>query len=462
VSLRRRRVTVAVAVAIAVLSGGAAGLLSFGRGEKAEAAASAPTAPVLSPRRAPVVLRTLVADTRLAARVDTLMRSLSATSCVVVRADAATILSRRPDALLTPASALKLTTAAAFLSNAGGKGHFTTTLTGKRPDSNGTVASNVVIVGGGDPLLATSGYVVTRKHPPKPATDVAQFVTALQRAGVKHIAGGIGVYDGVFDSERRVPTWSAGYTATGDVGPLGALAIDDGFSSYAPLVAAPDPALAAGTTIKAALVAAGIAVDGNVFRVAEKPTSATLASVASAPYVDVVGEMLRESDNNTAELLLKELARRAGTSPATRTAGVAARAAALKKLGIDPSGVQAIDGSGLDRSDRASCDELMATLTTRPGGYDLEQMLAVAGQTGTLNDRFTSSPLSGKLRAKTGSLDGVTALVGIADPDAKVKLRFVFISNGAFSDAGGKALQDRLVAALATYENVPSAEELAP
>jgi D-alanyl-D-alanine carboxypeptidase/D-alanyl-D-alanine-endopeptidase (penicillin-binding protein 4) len=320
----------------------------------------------------------------------------------------------------------------------------------------------VVIAGAGDPLVATNGYVVTRKHPPKPATDVSEFVTALQRAGVRHVTGSIGVYDGVFDSERRVPTWSTGYTATGDVGPIGALVVDDGFSSYAPLVAAPDPAVAAGNTIRAALVAAGIAVDGGVVRVDKKPAGATIASVESAPYADVVGEMLRESDNNTAEALLKELAHRAGVTPATRRAGVAARAAALRKLGVPSDAVQAIDGSGLDRSDHTTCGALMQTLTTRPGGYDLEQMLAVAGQTGTLDDRFLGSPLRDKLRAKTGSLDGVTALVGVADPAAPVKLRFAFISNGTFTDSGGKALQDRLVAALATYEQVPAAQELAP
>jgi D-alanyl-D-alanine carboxypeptidase/D-alanyl-D-alanine-endopeptidase (penicillin-binding protein 4) len=242
---------VAVATVIALASGALAGRLSF-RSAKADALTATPAVAVLSPRRAPEVLHALIADTRLATRLDSLMGSVAPTSCAVVSADNSRIVSIKPNQLLMPASALKLTTAAAFLSAAGGKGHFTTTIQGKRPDSNGTVASNVVVEGGGDPLLATSGYVLTRKHPPKPATDVTQFVTALQKAGVKHIAGGIGVYDGVFDSERRVPTWSAGYTATGDVGPLGALAIDDGFSSYAPLVAAPDPALAAGTTIKAA------------------------------------------------------------------------------------------------------------------------------------------------------------------------------------------------------------------
>ena len=460
---RRRRTTVVLATALALASGGASAFVTFPAGSKADAATATPTAAVLSPRRAPEALADLVAGTRLATRVDALMRSLAPTSCVVVRADDSTLLSFQPDQLLIPASALKLTTAAAFLLRAGGKGHFTTTLTGGHPDSSGVVRGDLVIAGGGDPLVATNGYVVTRKHPPKPATDVSQFVAALQRAGVKRITGRIGVYDGVFDNERRVPTWSTGYTATGDVGPIGALAVDDGFSSYAPLVAAPDPAIAAAKTIRAALLAGGIAVDGDVYRVSKKPSGDALATVESAPYADVVGEMLRESDNNTAELLLKELARRADAKAvATRRAGVVARAAALRQLGVRGDAVQAIDGSGLDRSDRTTCDALMKTLTTRPGGYDLEQMLAVAGQTGTLDDRFLSSPLVGKLRAKTGSLDGVTALVGIADPAARVKLRFAFIANGAFSDAGGKALQDRLVAALASYPQSASAQELAP
>ena len=458
---RRRRVTV-VATAVALLSGGAAGYLTVEARPTADPTFARPAVAVLSPRRAPDALRSLIAGTRLSTRVNALMRNLSATSCLVVRADDAPVFSLRPDQPLTPASSLKLTTAAAFLAKAGGKGHFATTFNGRKPDASGIVQGDVTLVGGGDPLVATSGYVLTRKHPPKPATDISQFVDALRRAGVKHITGALDVYDGAFDNERRVPSWSAGYTATGDVGPIGALVLDDGFSSYAPLVAAPDPAVAAGTAIRAALVTAGIPVDGAVSRVAKAPAATAIATVESAPYVDVVAEMLRESDNNTAEALLKEMARRASGAPGTRAAGTAARLAALRTLGIEPSGVQAIDGSGLDRSDKATCSALLATLTTRPGGYDLEQMLAVAGQTGTLDDRFTTSPLSGKLRAKTGSLDGVTALVGVADPDAPTKLRFAFVSNGAFSDAGGKALQDRLVAALSTYPDAPAAEDLAP
>jgi D-alanyl-D-alanine carboxypeptidase/D-alanyl-D-alanine-endopeptidase (penicillin-binding protein 4) len=399
-----------------------------------------------------------VADTRLGSRVTTLMRGMAKTSCVVVRRDQATLASVNPDQLLTPASALKLTTAAAFLQKLGGTEHFETLVAYPPKDSDGEVAF-LVLKGEGDPLLATPGYVETRKHPPIPFTDFAQLARKLRNAGIKRVAGGIVVSDERFDAERRVPTWSAAYTQTGDVGPIGALALNDGFSAYTPrLIAAPDPALAAGEQLRAELAALGVVVDGAVRRGANTATADNVVSLRSAPFKEVVAEMLRESDNNTAEALLKFLP--GGGRPATRAAGAAERLTLLKRLGIDASGVQAIDGSGLDRSDRASCNALLGTLTAKPGGYDVEDMLAVAGQTGTLDDRFTTSPLVGKLRAKTGSLNGVTALVGVADP--KFGLRFAFVSNGSFTDEGGKALQDRLVAALATYPEAPAAATLAP
>ncbi len=463
---RRRRLTVVLAAVVAVASGAGAGWLTVGRAAGAEELLPTPTLGVLSPRRAPEFLQTVVADTRLAGRIEALMRSLPRSSCAVVRADKATVVAVNPDQLLVAASALKLTTAAAFLAEVGGTGQFTTVVRGAKPDASGTVKGDLLVIGSGDPMLATEGYVTTRKHPPTPATDIAKLVRQIVAAGVVRVTGGIVVSDDVYDSERRVPTWSPGYTSAGDVGPIGALAVNDGFSAYAPrLIAASDPAIAAGESLRAALAAAGVTITGATRRAALPSAAAdSLASIRSAPFAEIVAEMLRESDNNTAELLLKELARQAGAAkaPVTRAAGVAARVAALRELGVNAAGVQAIDGSGLDRSNRATCSALLATLTTHPGGYDIEEMLAVAGKTGTLEDRFTTSPLVGKLRAKTGSLNNVTALVGLVDPTARVKVRFAFVSNGAFTDAGGKAIQDRLVAALATYPEAPPASALAP
>src|SRR5947199_108792 len=83
-----------------------------------------------------------------------------------------------------------------------------------------------------------------------PATDLAALAQKVYAAGVRHVAGGVGIVDDAYDNERRVPTWKPAYTTDGDVGPIGALAVDDGFMSYSPrLVAAPDPGIAAGDAL---------------------------------------------------------------------------------------------------------------------------------------------------------------------------------------------------------------------
>lgn len=458
---RGRRTVVLVSVLVAIASAAGAVALTYAPTGDSDEASTNVAAAVLSPRRAPEFLQHLVADTRLASRIEVFARSLSSTSCIAVDADKAPVYRRNADTPLTPASALKLTTAAAFLERLGGTGTFTTEVRGAKPDFAGTVSGSIALIGGGDPLLATSGYVATRRHPPTPASDIAKLAGSLRAAGVRRVTGGIAVTDSRYDAERRVPSWKSGYTTTGDVGPLGALAVDDGFSSYIPLVPASDPAIAAGEALRKALTAIGVTVEGPTTRQTPRTTN-VLARLESASFKEVVAEMLRESDNNTAELLLRELAVAAGTRPGTRAAGASERVASLAKLGVAKDAVKAIDGSGLDRSDKASCAALLATLTTEPGGVDLEELLAIAGKDGTLSDRFLASALVGKLRAKTGSLENVTALVGLADRTAPTKLRFAFISNASFSDAGGKALQDRLVELLATYPEAPKAATLAP
>jgi D-alanyl-D-alanine carboxypeptidase/D-alanyl-D-alanine-endopeptidase (penicillin-binding protein 4) len=73
----------------------------------------------------------------------------------------------------------------------------------------------------------------------------------------------------------------------------------------------------------------------------------------------------------------------------------------------------------------------------------------VAGRSGTLALRLADTPLDGKLRAKTGSLDGVSGLAGYVE--GRRALSFAFLANGSLTDAAGRLLQDRLVAVLAAY-----------
>ena len=122
-----------------------------------------------------------------------------------------------------------------------------------------------------------------------------------------------------------------------------------------------------------------------------------------------MGELLRESDNTTAELLLKEMGRRAsgGDAVGTTDAGLAAARTALAGAGLDLTGLDAHDGSGLDRADNATCSLLAGSVAKAGRQSTLAGALPVAGKTGTLTKRFVGTPVEGRLRAKTGTLSGV-------------------------------------------------------
>jgi D-alanyl-D-alanine carboxypeptidase/D-alanyl-D-alanine-endopeptidase (penicillin-binding protein 4) len=124
------------------------------------------------------------------------------------------------------------------------------------------------------------------------------------------------------------------------------------------------------------------------------------------------------------------------------------------------TGLAAVDGSGLDRSDRATCDLLLAALRTGASG-PLAAGLAVADQTGTLEKRFTGSPVAGHIRAKTGSLDGVSALSGFAQARTTT-LAFSLVLNDLPRDALGPGVWEAVGRALVAYPNAPDPKDLGP
>jgi D-alanyl-D-alanine carboxypeptidase/D-alanyl-D-alanine-endopeptidase (penicillin-binding protein 4) len=160
--------------------------------------------------------------------------------------------------------------------------------------------------------------------------------------------------------------------------------------------------------------------------------------------------MLRESDNTAAELLVKELGVVKGHEGST-PAGTRAVTEVLTDAELPTAGLRLGDGSGLEVTNQSSCAVLAAALRVpdRGGGPQLSPLLAVAGRSGTLSLRLAGTPLEGKLRAKTGSLDGVSGLAGYLD--GRRALSFAFLANGRLSDSAGRLLQDRLVALLAGY-----------
>lgn len=177
---------------------------------------------------------------------------------------------------------------------------------------------------------------------------------------------------------------------------------------------------------------------------------------------DVVGQMLRESDNLTAELLVKELGWRAG-GKGTTAAGLPVVRDALAGMGLPVEDLTTVDGSGLDRSDRASCSLLMAALARGGPSGPMAAGFPVAARDGTLAKRFHGSPAAGRLRAKTGALAGVVGLSGFVEPiDGGSPLIFSLIANELPRDALGRALQEQVGGILADYPEAPPPPELAP
>jgi D-alanyl-D-alanine carboxypeptidase/D-alanyl-D-alanine-endopeptidase (penicillin-binding protein 4) len=157
-----------------------------------------------------------------------------------------------------------------------------------------------------------------------------------------------------------------------------------------------------------------------------------------------VADMVRESDNASAELLTKELGFREADEGST-AAGVDVLRAVLDEAGLPLEGVTLVDGSGLSRADRLTCGLLTALLGEAGTGSALDRSLAVAGRTGSLTERFLDTPLVGRLRGKTGSLNGVETLAGVVETDSGRALSFAYLLNGpGTTDAGAARLQDRL------------------
>jgi D-alanyl-D-alanine carboxypeptidase/D-alanyl-D-alanine-endopeptidase (penicillin-binding protein 4) len=267
--------------------------------------------------------------------------------------------------------------------------------------------------------------------------------------------------DSRYDGQRYVPTWKPEYRTSGDIGPLGALTVNDGLSNVARKASADDPALNAAQVLTGLLTARGVSV-GPASHGAAPADAAEVASVTSPPLHSILASMLMSSDNYSAELITKELGVH-DAKQGTTAAGTAAVKAELQKVGLPVQNLALVDGSGLDRGNRITCNLLVGALSLadRPGFTTLLDGLPVAGQSGTLIDQLTAAPLAGRLRAKTGSLQGVAGLVGTVD--LGTTLHFAFVQTGDFSDEPGASIvRAKLAGIIGTFPDAPPADTLVP
>jgi D-alanyl-D-alanine carboxypeptidase/D-alanyl-D-alanine-endopeptidase (penicillin-binding protein 4) len=402
------------------------------------------TAPVPTPAGLAAGLAPLLADPALGPRV---------AATVVDARDGTTLLDRRAGELVMPASTAKLATGAAALEVLGGQTRFVTGVVA------GAVPDEIVLVGGGDSTLAMA-------RPPGGypwVASVEDLATAVAAAGVSRVSRVV-VDAGMFAEPRTAPGWKPTYVTLGNVAPVTALMVDGARLQPAtdPLIAVPrdpDPDLAAGRALLAALGGHGVAGPGaTVARGTAAAGARELATVSSPDVAELVERMLRLSDNDTAEALARHISLRLG-GPATFAGGADAVRRSVEGLGLPPGSVILGDGSGLSRDDRVQPAAVVGllVLAASPAHPELRPLLTglpVAGFAGTLVDRFrsgTAATAAGEVRAKTGTLVDVSALAGIVvDADGRL-LAFDLTADAvpAAAVSRAEAVLDRAAATLA-------------
>jgi D-alanyl-D-alanine carboxypeptidase/D-alanyl-D-alanine-endopeptidase (penicillin-binding protein 4) len=350
--------------------------------------------------------------------------------------------------MVPPASTAKLLTAAAALHVLGPSATLSTTVV------NGAVPGQVVLVGGGDPTLAGAAPDAAGTYP------VAASLAALAKSTAKALAGKtvtVGYDATLYGTPSAAEGWKPTYFTAGNVAPVSALEVDEG-RQVGLTARAPDPALAAAKQFAALLSHDGVKVTGTPTPGVGAAGGTPLAKVFSAPISALVERMLRISDNDLAESLARQVALKEHQPP-TFTGAAQGVALALAPLGIDPSTLHLVDGSGLSTSDTLQPAALVKLLVAAaaPAHTDLRAVLTglpVAGFLGTLSTRYVTSQTTvgvGAVRAKTGTLTHVSSLAGVVvDADGR-QLAFAILAGHVPSDSplASEADLDQIAATLA-------------
>ncbi|AWB84666.1 D-alanyl-D-alanine carboxypeptidase/D-alanyl-D-alanine-endopeptidase [Corynebacterium liangguodongii] len=323
-----------------------------------------------------------------------------------------------PDSPLTPASSTKILTAAAAIAELGAADTITTTVVaGSRP-------GEVVIKAAGDVWMGT------------------QRIDALA-AGIGH-ADSVMIDTSAWPDETMLPGWDPVDIDGGFVAPLEPAMLNAGRGlaeetgdvprSHTPAL---DVAQAVADRVGATTVGYGAA----------DPAAPVIASVESPDLVARLRTMMKESDNVMAEAIGREIAaHRGGTAPQATLDVLAGR-------GFDTSGVTLADSSGLSTLNRITPALLNAVVLSAVQGSELAALidaLPVAGGDGTLAERYGDLPGRGWVRAKTGTLDGTSALVGTVTSRVGNVYTFALLSNGSDVLPARRAL-DVLASVLRDY-----------
>ena len=325
-----------------------------------------------------------------------------------------------------PASTTKLFTAATALAKLGSDYQFETTLYADAV-VKGEVVGNIYLKGRADPVLQPQ--------------DVVKLGDALLQMGMKSIQGSIVVDETYLDAVWEGPGWMR------DDRPLWISALS--IREVEPNVSTMSRALACGHLLKTALIEKGVHVRGEIVSGTVPSEAHSVAKHLSPPLTDILRLMNKPSDNWIAELLFKTIGAEVIGEPGTWKKGRGVIADFLEEIMGEPPAHRFVDGSGLSRYNLLNAELLTRLLVYMYHNFEvMPEFLAslpIAGVDGTLKNRMQGVSAEKVLRAKTGTLSGVSALAGYTvTADDEVFAFGILISHYVGPARSARSIQDKI------------------
>lgn len=330
--------------------------------------------------------------------------------------DGNVLYSRNGGKRMRPASCQKLVTAISALSVLGGGYQFVTSVHLDGKAAGGTLSGNVYITGGMDPLLSSA--------------DIYGMARAIKEAGIDSIAGHVCADLSMKDDKP----YGWGWCWDDDEGPLSAL-MADGKDRFADV------------WLRAAK-SCGIALADTSVVPAQTPSSAAPLLSFSHTIDEVLLPMMKDSNNTFAECVFYNIAAAGGRKHAGRKQAAKAISGVIASAGLRSDVCQIADGSGLSLYNYVTPQVLVGLLNRAYIDEGIRQhllaALPVGGVDGTLEKRMLKTKAAGNVRAKTGTVEGVSSLSGYLITSHGHLLSFSIINQGVMKSETGKNFQDKV------------------
>lgn len=321
--------------------------------------------------------------------------------------------------MLRPASTMKLLTAITAIDKLGGSYQFRTQLYYTGKVENHTLTGDLYCVGGFDPRFNID--------------DMNAFVESIRCMGVDTIRGSIVADRSMKDADLL----GEGWCWDDDNPPLSPLTIGRNTQFVDRFIRQ--------------LVDDGVVLDVRVSD-GTLPDSAFHLCSRFHSIDQILLRMMKQSDNFYAEAMFYQLAAHQGHRPARAKDAAAIVKRLISKVGLGHRPYRIADGSGLSLYNYLSADlevRLLRYAYRNSTVYlHLLPSLPVAGSDGTLRNRMRGSFAADNVKAKTGTLEGVSALAGYCTAANDHRLCFSIINQGVMHTSNARRFQDRVCNAL--------------